>query len=285
MNIPQLVQYQGSKRKLAEAILSYMPRHVDRLVEPFCGSGAISIASSLNKISDRYWLNDVNEPLVKMLEEAIENPEALSDDYQEIWNGQFKEDTNNVQYFYDIRNRYNSGDKSPAITLFLIARCVKGAVRYSEQGLFNQSPDKRRNGTNPSRVRKNTREISYLLKGRAHLTSLDYRDMIDEISENDFLYMDPPYQGVSNTRDHRYIKGVQYDDLVFFLEALNKKGVRYLLSYDGACGDRQYGRDLPPSLGCKKILLDAGRSTQSTFLGKSDKTVEALYLSPSIMNH
>ena len=41
---PQLVQYQGSKRKLAPQILPYMPQSIDRLVEPFSGMAAITVA-------------------------------------------------------------------------------------------------------------------------------------------------------------------------------------------------------------------------------------------------
>lgn len=37
LSVPNLVQYQGSKRKLAPAILSYMPAIDGMLIEPFCG--------------------------------------------------------------------------------------------------------------------------------------------------------------------------------------------------------------------------------------------------------
>lgn len=282
MTAPQLVQYQGSKRKLAPAILEYIPKHVNRIVEPFCGSGAITIAAALNNNSTSFWMNDVNEPLVRMLQEAIEHPDELGSQYQKIWENQFEAYTDSIQYFYEIRDRYNSGDRSPAITLFLIARCVKGAVRYSADGSFNQSPDKRRNGTKPARIYRTALELSVLLKGKTRFSAMDYRDMLEDITSDDFVYMDPPYQGVTNTRDHRYIKGVEYEDLVSFLDALNRKGVRYLLSYDGSCGDKQYGKDLPDELGCRKVLLNAGRSTQATFLGKADITTEALYLSPKL---
>lgn len=44
MNVPQPFQYQGSKRNLAPRILDYLPRKMRRLVEPFAGSGALSLA-------------------------------------------------------------------------------------------------------------------------------------------------------------------------------------------------------------------------------------------------
>ncbi|MDR3323915.1 MAG: DNA adenine methylase, partial [Zoogloeaceae bacterium] len=44
MKIPQPFQYQGSKRALAARILRYLPSGTARLVEPFAGSAALSIA-------------------------------------------------------------------------------------------------------------------------------------------------------------------------------------------------------------------------------------------------
>lgn len=56
----------------------------------------------------------------------------------------------------------------------------------------------------------------------------------------------------------------------------------YLVSYDGQCGDKQYGEDLPAGLGLRKVLLKAGLSSQSLLLGKKEITYEALYISPGL---
>ena len=60
--IPHIVQYQGSKRKLAPQIMQYMPERFDRLIEPFAGMAAISIAVAYNKWSDNFYINDLNAP-------------------------------------------------------------------------------------------------------------------------------------------------------------------------------------------------------------------------------
>jgi hypothetical protein len=57
----------------------------------------------------------------------------------------------------------------------------------------------------------------------------------------------------------------------------------YLVSYDGRTGGKTHGRRLPPSLGLQLVELDAGRSSQSTLLGRAEKTVESLYLSPALV--
>jgi hypothetical protein len=56
----------------------------------------------------------------------------------------------------------------------------------------------------------------------------------------------------------------------------------FALSYDGIKGDKTYGKELPVDLQLYQILIDAGRSTQSTLLGQNDITYESLYLSPAL---
>jgi DNA adenine methylase len=100
--------------------------------------------------------------------------------------------------------------------------------------------------------------------------------------------MDPPYQGVSNVRDNRYYAGVEFEEFSQAIEVLNKKGVDYIISYDGSCGEKSYGKELPSNLNCSKIMLNAGPSSQATLLGRRSMTFEALYLSeglsPAICN-
>ena len=57
----------------------------------------------------------------------------------------------------------------------------------------------------------------------------------------------------------------------------------YLISYDGACGGKEYGEDLPKSLDCKKVMLNAGVSSQALLLGKKSITFEALYVSKELI--
>lgn len=280
---PHIVQYQGSKRKLAPQILQYMPRKFDRLIEPFSGMAAISIAAAMERRADAYVINDLNRPLVGILEEAIENPAQLAEEYRSVWEEQFSYGEDHVAHFYAVRDRFNGGEETPANLLYLIARCVKGAVRYGGNGNFNQSPDKRRHGTNPDTLEQNVYAISGLLKGKTSFYALDYHDIFEMARPGDLFYLDPPYQGVTNVRDNRYFSGVPFDEFAQAINILNDKGVDYLISYDGACGGKEYGEDLPESLGCEKIMLNAGLSSQALLLGRKSTTFEALYISPSLL--
>ena len=274
--IPHLVQYQGSKRNLAPQILHFFPKNFfGRLIEPFAGSAAITIACAVENKAEHFLVNDLNRPLIELLKLVIDDPKYTAKKYREIWTDQ-KYDS--IEHYYEIREKFNR-IKDPLCFLYLMARCVKGSVRYNSEGLFNQSPDKRRKGTNPSQMEKNIYDISSLLKGRVDFYSLDYKDVFDMALPGDIIYMDPPYQGVCGERDSRYFSGIEHEEFVEELKKLIKRGISFLVSYDGKCGNKLYGNEIPVKIGIKHVELHAGRSTQATLLGKNEITYESLYIS------
>ena len=285
LKVPHLVQYQGSKRGIAPEILCFFPNTIDRLIEPFSGTCAISILAAIQGKTNKFWLNDINRPLIDLMEMCIQNPVGLAEEYRKIWNGQFAENQNNIDYYYKIRDEFNSGFQNPARMLFLLARVVKGAVRYNAQGLMNQSCDKRRCGTRPDAIQDNAQAISDLLNGKTVFTSLDYKAVLELAKPGDLVYMDPPYQGTSNhenPRDNRYIQGVDFDEFVLALEKLNNRNIDFIVSYDGRTGEKVIGKDLPDSLELTHLYVNAGTSAQATLNGKKEITYESLYLSKNI---
>lgn len=97
------------------------------------------------------------------------------------------------------------------------------------------------------------------------------------------MYLDPPYQGVSQQRDARYVTQVQFDEFVEALRSLVEREVLFIVSYDGRRGDKVYGNGMPKDLNLRRIEIRAGRSTTSTLLGGKDITYESLYLSPALV--
>lgn len=281
MQVPNLVQYQGSKRKLAPQILPYMPRRSARMVEPFCGMASMTLAAAQNDMAGEYWLNDLNKDVAGILRAAIDEPERLIAEYRRVWMEQFDWADGHVEHYLHVRAEYNAGNADDGMFLYLVARVAKGAIRYSANGM-NQYVDRRRHGTRPDTMAKNITTVHALLHGQARVTSMDYKDVLAQCGEGDIVYMDPPYQGTSGKKDSRYIAGVSVDELEGELRLLGDRRVPYILSYDGTCGDKAYGRDLDPSLHCRKLLLNAGRSTQATLNGKNATTFEALYVSDQL---
>jgi DNA adenine methylase len=59
---------------------------------------------------------------------------------------------------------------------------------------------------------------------------------------------------------------------------LNQRRIPFILSYDGSCGERNYGDPLPQNI-ARRVLLDVGRSSQATLNGRDEITIESLYVS------
>jgi DNA adenine methylase len=276
--IPHPIPYQGSKRGLAAAILEYFPAKVERLIEPFAGSAAISLAAAHFGKAAHFILNDINEPLMWLWQAIMDEPARLADCYRRMWHEQL----GNERAYYDaIRAKFNA-TREPEYLLYLLARCVKAAVRYNANGDFNQSPDNRRQGAKPSTLKFHINGAAALLRGKTALQSQDYRQVLELATPGDLIYMDPPYQGVCGRRDQRYVEKLSYEHFVSSLELLNDRGISYIVSYDGRTGSKVHGKPLPASLRLRQIELRAGRSSQATLLGRGDCTFESLYLSPAL---
>jgi DNA adenine methylase len=277
--LPAPIPYQGSKRRLAAAILECFPADVGVLHEPFCGSAAVTIAALARGRAGTARMNDANEPLVRLWDAVLADPAALAERYDRLWRAQLGRE----RAFYDeVRDRFNRSHE-PHLLLFLLARCVKAAVRYNTNGAFNQSPDNRRRGTKPDRMADHLARSSAILRGRTRVSALDHRQALTDAGPADLVYLDPPYQGVSAARDRRYRRGLALERFVATLEDLNRREISYVVSYDGRTGGKRHGMVLPDSLGLGHFELDGGRSSQETLLGRDGRTVESLYLSPALL--
>lgn len=276
--VPHPFPYQGSKRGIAKNILPHFPNDVDCLIEPFCGAAAISIAAARRGLARHFVLNDLNGPLMDLWTEILARPNKLVDAYEKLWHEQHD---NPKEYFHQVRAEFNRSHQSHHL-LYLLARIVKGSVRYSSDGSFNQSPDNRRLGMRPETMRMNIIGVSQLLTNRSSISSQNFLDVALRARKTDLVYMDPPYQGTSFTRDHRYLNGLNFDDFVNALAELNQRDISYIISYDGITGQKTHGKPLPKRLSLTHLYIHAGRSSQATLLGGKDETIESLYLSPAL---
>ncbi|MGE4540322.1 MAG: DNA adenine methylase [Bacteroidales bacterium] len=278
MKIPHPIPYQGSKRNLAADILRFFPQKIDRLIEPFAGSAAITIASAYYFKAEKFIVNDINEPLIKLWEKIVNEPQTIIRDYHHIWNKQLG---NEEAFYYQIRDNFNQ-TKEPKYLLFLLAKCVKAAVRYNTEGNFNQSPDKRRKGRLPENMRNDILHVSNLLKDKATFYSVDYEAILDMATEADLVYMDPPYQGTAKNGGFRYMEDLNHENFIISLFKLNKRNIPFILSYDGRTDNKIYGEELPKELNLHKIEIDAGRSSIATLHSRNERTYEAVYISDNL---
>jgi len=276
---PHPIPYQGSKRNLAPEILAIVSnRKFRRLYEPFAGSAAITIAAANMKLASEYVMSDILRPLMDIWNQILSSPYTLANEYERIWCEQLDNDEN---YYYKIRDDFNRF-RQPVPLLYLLTRCVKNAPRFNQQGDFNQSYDKRRLGMHPNKMRIEILGASLLLAKKTKALGSEFEAALAEATADDLVYMDPPYEGTSSGINKRYYKGVDRDRLIASLNDLNQRNVPYLLSYDGCCGATTYGSPLPEELHLTHLELIAGRSSHSTLSGRSEITVESLYVSRNL---
>lgn len=279
VSVPHPIPYQGSKRRLAARILAFLPDRMETFYEPFAGSAAMTLAAASAGRAGRYRLGDSLAPLIGAWSEILARPVELAARYEAIWRGARGRER---EHYDEVRAQFNR-DQEPGALLYLLTRCVKNAVRFNQEGAFNQSPDLRRLGMHPDRMRREIERASGLLQGRAEASVGDYEALIEQATAHDLVYMDPPYQGTTFTRDTRYHQGLDLARFVRSVEALRRRGVPCVISFDGRTGGKAHGVELPRELGLRRVDLPAGRSSQATLLGRDEQTIESLYLSPGLV--
>lgn len=257
---------------------------VPLLIEPFAGSAAVSVAARHYERAGNIYLSDVNGPLIELWRMIIDSPEVLLDEYARMWHAQqagAEPLAAAKQYYLNKRREFNE-QQNPAILLYLLARCVKAAVRYSKNGDFNQAADNRRLGARPAIVRSRILHASQLLR-HAEARVHSYEDQLVDAPREALVYLDPPYQGTSDVPDHRYLTGLRRSAFADTLQRAIDNEVSFIVSYDVVREDRKYGEALPPELGLTHRHVAAGVSTQATLSGRREMTVESLYLSPALV--
>ena len=277
--VPQAFPYQGSKRILAAQILSLLPTEgIERLVEPFAGSAAIAVAARHYRLAPEISISDVNAPLMELWRMIIDSPHELLGRYNEMWHAQ---SVDPKAYFREVRKEFNL-THDPALLLYLLARCVKAAVRYNQKGEFSQSEDKRRLGARPSNMEARITSASSLMQG-ASVSVGSYEEQLLSATPQSVVYLYPPYQGTSYVPDSRYLLGLRREEFVDVLAEAIRRDVSFIVSYDAVTEDNRYGSPLPKELGLFHRNVIAGTSSQGTLHGRSQVTLESLYVSPSLV--
>jgi len=276
--VPHPIPYQGSKRRLAPVILQYFPTVVRTLIEPFAGSAAVSLAALHAGHVPAVHLGDSFEPLIALWTDIMERPGTLHSKYTSLWTEQLSDPR---AFYTEVRAEFNARGGTHRL-LYLLARCVKSAVRFNRAGQFNQSADHRRLGTRPKTMKTRIEKAHRVLQGRTALFTGDYRELVCQAQKGDIVYLDPPYEGTSGTRDTRYFEQFNRVEFVECLEQLLRRKVPFIVSLDGRTEQKDFGTCLPEFLGLTRLEVDAGPSSQATLHGRRAHTIESLYLSPDL---
>jgi DNA adenine methylase len=264
--IPSLVKWTGSKRSQAHAIRAAFPSY-RRYHEPFLGGGALLyLAGHPGAVA-----GDVYRPLVALWTLVRDDAREVVSNYQSQW---ARLQRRFPDYFYDVRARFNaSGD--PLDLSFLMRTCVNGIVRFNGDGRFNNSLHLSRRGMAPARFAAAVARWAPRLKGVSLLAG-DFEATLSTAAAGDFAYLDPPYAGSAQ----RYAADLDPGRLFQVLEDLNRRGVRWALSFDGKRGALDLTHPVPRSLFRRHLYVRSGLSAVDKVLnGGGDPVVESLYLS------
>jgi DNA adenine methylase len=264
-DVPSLIKWTGSKRSQATRIASIAPAH-HRYFEPFLGGGALLFHFA----RPGSYATDIYAPLIGFWKLVRDEPEHLAMNYASQWQA-LQDDL--PGYFYTVRKRFND-EQRPEDLNFLMRTCVNGIVRFSKSGQFNNSFHLSRRGMLPKSFRQIVLEWSTRLSGVEFL-ACDYAESLTQAQEGDFVYLDPPYFG----NKQRYIGDLDVERFCLDLENLNRRGVKWALSFDGSRGDRDYKTTLPRDLYKKALDFESGYSAVAKVLnGPIERVTESLYL-------
>ena len=245
-NIPvkPFVKWAGGKTQLLPTIRDAYPEElgasITKYAEPFIGGGAVLFDILSRYHLEKIYISDVNAELINTYcvirdecEALISSLSALKENYIPKSNEDRKE------LFYECRTRFNILKKTEenkvelaALFIFLNRTCFNGLYRVNRKGEFNVPIGSYKN---PAILDEdNLRNLSQALK-RVEIVCADYRQSLDFIDEQTFVYIDPPYRPLSETSSFAEYEEGDFNDeaqrgLAEFVKQIDKKGAKVLLS-------------------------------------------------------
>lgn len=263
-----VIKWSGSKRSQAEAIIKNIPDDFNTYFEPFIGGGSILYAIHPTKAV----CGDICKPLIDLWCEIKDNPEKLAESYKLRWN---RLQIEGYEAFYLIRDNFNR-THSPEDLLFLSRTCVNGLIRFNSKGEFNNSLHHTRKGIKPDTLKKIILDWSSRIEGATFFAN-DYKLTTESASSGDFIYLDPPY---FHTVGRYYgTKSINFDEFMLYLDSLNTRGIKYMLSFDGMRGNTDYTVELPKELYKRHEFVASGNSSFKKVMDKESQQVyESLYM-------
>lgn len=185
------LKWAGGKRQLLPVINEYLPKEFNHYYEPFVGAGAVFF--DLN--AENNTINDFNSELINTYQVIKDNVEDLIED--------LKRHKNEKEYYLHIRSldrRDDFKDISPveraSRMIYLNKTCFNGLYRVNSKNQYNVPFA---NLKNPTILNEEVlRDAHYYLNER-NVTILtgDFEDAVRTAKEGDFVYMDPPYDLVT----------------------------------------------------------------------------------------
>ncbi|MFN6465215.1 MAG: DNA adenine methylase [Nostoc sp. DedVER02] len=229
--VKPFLKWAGGKRQIVPLIENNLPINYNyqTYYEPFIGGGAVLFTLQ----PKRAVINDSNTELINCFEVIRDSVDELIEN--------LKTHKNNEDYYYRIRDwdRQESFQNRTPVErasriIFLNKTCYNGLFRVNSQGQFNVPFGKYKN-PNILDLAVLKAVSKYLNENQITISNLDFQDVLKNAKKGDFVYLDPPYDPVSDTASftsysvNRFNKDEQIR-LKETFDNLDKRGCKALLS-------------------------------------------------------
>lgn len=146
----------------------------------------------------------------------------------------YKLSKTNEEGFRQLREDYNSGNKSWYMFYGLITHAFNNQIRFNKSGGYNMPFGKNRSSFNPTLEKRFVEFVDRLSELNIEFSSKDFREYLltdSEYKSNDFVYLDPPYLiSVAAYNENGGWTEEDERDLLTGLDKLNEKNVKFALS-------------------------------------------------------
>lgn len=235
------IYYMGNKKKMIKkGLIELFPNNIDKMIEPFGGSAIVS----MNTKANIYYISDMDDHLVDLYKlfkyndsstiiEHIENRiEEFNLPKERTKRNVFKDKEKIEKYkeaYINFRNYYNKNKNTlDFYTLMFYA--------FSQQFRFNNKGDFNMPCGNDCFSKLNEEYIKngcdFFGRDNVCIGQADFRGLnIDNLGDNDFVYLDPPYLNTTATyNENNGWNEKDEDDLYNLCEELHSKGIKFGLS-------------------------------------------------------
>lgn len=186
---------QGIKTRLVPFVAAHVRwSGAGRWIEPFAGTCAVA----LNLAPRQAVVADTNPHLIGFYRGLAEGTFGPEDAAEHLWREGDALREEGEAHYYRIRDRFNAhGD--PLDFLFLSRSCFNGLIRFNRKGEFNVPFCRKPERFRRAYVTRIHRQVAWsrdvLASAPWSLRVADWRQTLDEVRPDDFVYLDPPYAG------------------------------------------------------------------------------------------
>lgn len=220
------IKCQGIKTKIVPLILAsaHVPKN-GLWIEPFMGSGVVG----LNARPKRALFGDVNPHIIAFYN-AVKNKKITPESARVFleYEGNLLREEGEAHY-YAIRQRFNE-QGNPLDFLFLSRSCFNGMIRFNKKGGFNVPFCKKPQRFAPAYITKICNQIDHFSQliqyGDWQFRNQAFEETLENASEADFVYCDPPYLG----RHVDYFDSWDMNNEQRLFDCLSKTKSQFILS-------------------------------------------------------